>query len=166
VSTRLPTSSYAAPLDASGTRSAVGMASANLDTQLATIYAARLDASGVRSAVGLASANLDTQLGVIVSYIDTEVGAIKAKTDNLPASPAATSDVPTAAEVADKLLLRNIAAGTDGGRTVAEALFFLRNKWVISAGHLIVYATDDSTPAWSSTVTTAASDPVTSSDPV
>ncbi len=42
-----------------------------------------LDAAGVRSAVGLDSADLDTQLG-----------AIKAKTDNLPASPAATSDIP------------------------------------------------------------------------
>lgn len=40
-----------------------------------------LDAAGVRSAVGLASANLDTQLGAIDDYIDTEVAAIKAKTD-------------------------------------------------------------------------------------
>lgn len=39
VSTRLPTSSYAAPLDAAGTRTAVGLASANLDTQLSGIAA-------------------------------------------------------------------------------------------------------------------------------
>lgn len=45
-----------------------------------------LDAAGVRSAVGLASANLDTQLTAIDDYIDTEVAAIKAKTDNLPAA--------------------------------------------------------------------------------
>lgn len=61
-----------------------------------------LDAAGVRTAVGLASANLDTQLGTIAGYIDTEIGtlqttasAIKAKTDNLPASPAATGDAMT-----------------------------------------------------------------------
>jgi hypothetical protein len=45
-----------------------------------------LDAVGVRAAVGLASANLDTQLTAIDDYLDTEVAAIKAKTDNLPAS--------------------------------------------------------------------------------
>lgn len=37
VSTRLASSSYAAPLDAAGVRAAVGLASANLDTQLSTI---------------------------------------------------------------------------------------------------------------------------------
>lgn len=40
-----------------------------------------LDAAGVRDAVGLASANLDTQLAALAGYIDTEVAAIKAKTD-------------------------------------------------------------------------------------
>lgn len=54
-----------------------------------------LDAAGIRTAVGLASANLDTQLFTIVGYIDTEVAsilaavdtevaAIKAKTDLIP----------------------------------------------------------------------------------
>jgi hypothetical protein len=50
-----------------------------------------LDAAGVRSALGMSSANLDTQLGTI----DTVVDAVKAKTDNLPASPAATGDAMT-----------------------------------------------------------------------
>lgn len=42
-----------------------------------------LDAAGVRTAVGLASANLDTQLVTIDDLLDTEVGAIKTKTDQL-----------------------------------------------------------------------------------
>ena len=70
-----------------------------------------LDAAGVRSAVGLASANLDTQLSAIDDYIDSEIGtlqttatAIKAKTDNLPASPAATGDIPSAATIATQVL--------------------------------------------------------------
>lgn len=50
-----------------------------------------LDAADVRTAVGLASANLDTQLAAIDDYIDTEVAAIKAKTDNLPDDPADAS---------------------------------------------------------------------------
>lgn len=37
ISTRLATAGYTAPLDATGTRTAIGMASANLDTQLANI---------------------------------------------------------------------------------------------------------------------------------
>lgn len=52
-----------------------------------------LSQADVRSAVGLASANLDTQLTAIDDYLDTEVAAIKAKTDNLPADPADASDI-------------------------------------------------------------------------
>jgi hypothetical protein len=44
--------------------------------QLDTHAAAGLDAAGVRAAVGLASANLDTQLTTIDDYVDTEVAAI------------------------------------------------------------------------------------------
>lgn len=42
-----------------------------------------LDAAGVRGAVGMAAANLDTQLGAIAGYLDTEVAAIKEKTDQI-----------------------------------------------------------------------------------
>lgn len=58
-----------------------------------------LDAAGVRAAIGLASANLDTQLSTIDDFLDTEVAAIKAKTDNLPATPASSSDCLNAAGV-------------------------------------------------------------------
>ena len=95
------------PLDAAGIRSAVGLASANLDTQLSTIDTVvdtilvdtnelqtnqgnwltatgfntqtPLDAAGIRAAVGLSSANLDTQL----STIDTVVDSILVDTDEL-----------------------------------------------------------------------------------
>lgn len=52
-----------------------------------------LTQADIRTAVGLASANLDTQLTAIDDYLDTEVAAIKAKTDNLPADPADASDI-------------------------------------------------------------------------
>ncbi len=42
-----------------------------------------------------------TSVDTIDDYIDTEVAAIKAKTDNLPAAPAAVGDIPTAGAVAD-----------------------------------------------------------------
>lgn len=68
-----------------------------------------LDAAGVRTAVGLASANLDTQLAAIDDYLDTEVSAIKAKTDNLPSDPADQSAVEAA-----------ITAATSGLATAAN----------------------------------------------
>ena len=42
---------------------------------------------------------------------------------------------------------------------------FLRNKWEISGGTLIVYAANDSTTLWTATVATTAGNPVTSVDP-
>lgn len=67
--------------------------------------------------------------------------------------------------IADKVLGRNLAGGSDGGRTVQDALRLLRNKASISAGTLTVTEEDDSTPAWTAAVTTAAGDPVTGVDP-
>lgn len=60
VSSRLASASYAAPLDEAGTRTAVGLASANLDTQIGTLATA---------------ANLSTA--------NTNISGIKAKTDSL-----------------------------------------------------------------------------------
>jgi hypothetical protein len=54
-----------------GVRSAIGMAAADLDSQLAAIIVAigsgGLDAAGVRSALGMTTANLDTQLSGIAT---------------------------------------------------------------------------------------------------
>lgn len=54
-----------------------------------------LDAAGVRSAVGLASANLDTQLTAIDDYLDTELAAVKATTDKLDTALQAYGGSPT-----------------------------------------------------------------------
>lgn len=74
-----------------------------------------LTAAETRTAVGLASANLDTQLTAIDDYIDTEVAAIKAKTDLIPASPAATSDIPSAATIADAVWDEALSGHTTAG---------------------------------------------------
>lgn len=74
-----------------------------------------------------------------------------------------TSNLPT--EAADALIGRNIAGGSSSGRTVKEALYFLRNKWTIAGGTLTVYGTDDTTSAWTASVTQTAGDPVSASDP-
>jgi hypothetical protein len=69
-------------------------------------------------------------------------------------------------QIADKLLGRNLAGGSDGGRDVRDALRFLRNRWARTDTGLTVYQEDDSTPAWTSVlVSSSSASPVTSSDP-
>lgn len=66
------------------TTTVTGRIDATISSRLATAgYTAPLDAAGTRAAVGLASANLDTQLAAIDDFVDTEVAAIKAVTDKL-----------------------------------------------------------------------------------
>lgn len=95
-----------------------GSAGYILGTNLNATVSSRssLDAAGVRTAVGLASANLDTQLT-----------AIKAKTDNLPASPAAVSDIPTVSNILTTQMTESYAA--DGvAPTLAQALFMIQQS--------------------------------------
>jgi len=74
---------------------------------------------------------------------------------------------------ADALLDRDMATGTDNGassgatgRTVRQALRFLRNKWSISGATLTVTKEDDSTTSWTSALTaTPGASPITASDP-
>jgi hypothetical protein len=69
-------------------------------------------------------------------------------------------------EFADALLGRNIAGGSDGGRMVKDALRFLRNRFAVSSGTLTVYQEDDTTTAWTASVTgDAAADPIVESNP-
>lgn len=111
-----------------------------------------------------------TSVDAIDDFVDTEVAAIKLKTDLIPAAPAAVGDIPTAVQNADALLNRDLSTGTDSGsatvRTLRQAVRFLRNKWAVSAGTLTVYKEDDSTASWTGTVATdAAADPIVSNDP-
>lgn len=68
--------------------------------------------------------------------------------------------------LADALLNRNIAGGSNAGRLVKEALYALRNKSEISGNQLNVYNATDGAVAWSATVSSSASaDPITGIDP-
>ncbi len=72
---------------------------AEVDTALADYDAptkAELDAAVAPLATAAALATVDTVVDTIATYLDTEVAAIKAKTDNLPADPADASDIATA----------------------------------------------------------------------
>jgi len=108
-----------------------------------------------------------TSVDTIDDFLDTEVAAIKAKTDNLPAAPAAVGDIPTATQNADALLKRDWTSVTgEAARSVLNALRFLRNKWTLTGTTLSVKEEDDTTEAWTAEVsTTAGADPITGSDP-
>jgi hypothetical protein len=60
--------------------------------------------------------DLPATLATIAAYVDTEVGAIKAKTDALPADPADASDVAAAVAAvklyADRTVIRGTVSGT------------------------------------------------------
>lgn len=109
---------------------------ATISSRLASAsYTAPLDAAGTRTAIGLASANLDTQLGAIDDYIDTEVVAIKAKTDNLPSDPADESLLEAAiiaatvnldAAVSSRAVAGDAMALTSGERTTLAGVIWDR----------------------------------------
>ena len=67
--------------------------------------------------------------------------------------------------IADTLLGRNIAGGSNGGRTVRDALRSNRNRVSISGSTITVYKEDDVTPAWTGSIQTANRNPITSVDP-
>lgn len=69
--------------------------------------------------------------------------------------------------IADALLKRDMSVVTgESARSPLNALRFLRNKWSISGTTLTVTEEDDSTTAWTATITaTNGADPVTASDP-
>ncbi len=64
----------------------------------ASIAAILIDTAEIGAAgAGLTALATQTSVNTIDDFLDTEIAAIKAKTDNLPAAPAATGDIPSAA---------------------------------------------------------------------
>ncbi|MEZ4542116.1 MAG: hypothetical protein R3C43_19235 [Chloroflexota bacterium] len=128
---------------------------------------------------GLATA---AALTTVAGYVDTEVAAIKAKTDNLPAAPAAVGSVMALADgaiteakissgglnaIADAILKRDMTAVTgEAARSMLNALRFLRNRWFVAGGVLTVTKENDTTVAWTAVVSDdAAAEPITGVDP-
>lgn len=71
------------------------------------------------------------------------------------------SAAPTVTQVADAILIRNIATGGNGDgtaseRTVGSALRAMRNKVVVANGVMTVYKEDDTTVAWTATLSNTA----------
>jgi len=83
------------------------------------------------------------------------------------ATGAAVDALPTATENADALLNRDMAAVDDSNdRTPLNALRFLRNRWSVAGDVLTVRKENDSTAAWTASVSTdAGALPITGTDP-
>lgn len=101
-------------------KSGTGTGEVSLSSGLVRLSAAGVDdiwdeAQSGHTTAGTFGRYLDSQLATIAGYIDTEVAAIKAKTDNLPASPAATSDIPSAATIADAVWDEAFSGHTSAG---------------------------------------------------
>lgn len=96
------------------------------------------------------------------SLLAAAITAAAFAVDSIDAAALATS---AGQEVADRVLLRSIASGADGGRTVRSALRRIRNKNSIAGSTLTVTEEDDSTTDHTATVATAAGDPIISVDP-
>lgn len=104
-------------LDAAGVRAAIGLASANLDTQLGTID------SNVDSVLVDTGTDIPATLSTIAGYLDTEIAAIKAKTDNLPSDPADQSAVEAAILAAWTTALTESYASNGAAFTPAQGLY-------------------------------------------
>lgn len=118
-------------------RTAVGMAHADLDSQLALLASASSVASlptaaGIAAAVwaevartltanpGLTEADIRTAIGLALANLDSLLAAITNKVNALPANPAATTDIPTVTAINTELTTQH-GAGAWGAGSVPTA---------------------------------------------
>lgn len=84
------------------TASALSTLDGKVDTIDGVVDAILVDTAEIGAAgAGLTALASAANLAVVAGYLDTEIAAIKAKTDALPASPAASGDIPSASAIAD-----------------------------------------------------------------
>lgn len=86
--------------------------------------------------------------------VEMKAGGIQSTSFGPSALDAAALSTDAGQEIADRFLTRNIAGGSDSGRTVSEALFALRNRAQLSNVSYIVYQNDDTTIAWHASLAT------------
>jgi hypothetical protein len=104
--------------------------------------------------------------GLFLTDTNVDTSNILSSVATIEASTTVIESIAYKQSMADYLLGRNIAGGSDGGRTVKDAFRALRNKSEIVGTTLTVYQENDTTSAWTATVSSNASaDPVTGIDP-
>jgi hypothetical protein len=138
-----------------------------LATALASVAVAVAAVSGTMALATQVDA-LESQSSLIVSIwaaVDTEIGLLVSQVASLVSGVIVSGTVALSTAERTAICSAIMAHSMGNARTVGQALAFLRNKWVIAAGVLTVYDTDDTSVLWTAAITTAAGDPVTSVDP-
>ena len=153
-----------------GASTAADIAAVKVDTAAVKVKTDFLPSAtaGAAGGVFIAGTNAATTIttALTTTFTGNLTGSVASVTalaaDSVTASALATDAVN---EIADGLLGRNVSGGSSTGRTVKQALHFLRNKWSIAGGTLTVTDTDDTTASWTATVSTTAGNPVSTVDP-
>jgi hypothetical protein len=115
------------------------------------------------SDIAASFATVNTKLDTIDDFVDTEVAAIKAKTDQLTFTGGrvdanvadVTLDVGDLNSIADAILKRDFTAiSGEAAYSLLNAARMLRNSWNSATGTLIVKKEDGTTTAWTRPLTT------------
>jgi len=146
------------------TRGTSTLTTSDIDARLAAYDAptkAELDSAvaplATQTSVDTLAGYVDTEVASILAAVDTEITAIKAKTDNLPATPAATTDIPGTAAIATAIFAVAVETGHDL-TTVLRAIYAaIRGRSVADDADdpttITYYAPDNSTARVTHTLT-------------
>ena len=115
------------------------------------------------SAFGIPVGVSTIEVGVSTSWFSG--GAVVTSAAGVLASHVTSMRIAVDRQIVDALLGRNVSSGGDGDRTVAQALYVLRNKTEVNGGVMTVYGTDDTTSSWAADVSTTPGDPISGIDP-
>lgn len=141
VSSRLATSGYTAPLDAAGTRSALGLATANLDTQLGDLPTATENAAAVWNAAiatytasgsfgqrVLRSTNTQAEVAITGSnHVAADIHELQpAVIDNTHFAAGAIDSNALAASAATEIATATLGATVEGSETLVQAVRLVR----------------------------------------
>jgi hypothetical protein len=124
----------------------------------------RLDAVDYSSIVTVGVGKIAPASYSGVSF-EIKAGGIQAASFGAGAVDAGALATDAGQEIADRILNRNIASGSDGGRDVRQALYTLRNRVLMSGSTGTVYQTDDSTSAWTFSIATVVAVAINELDP-
>lgn len=121
---------------------------------------AEIDSNSTRLAAieGDTGTDLPSTLSTIAGYLDTEIAAIKAKTDNLPSDPADASDVAAAITAAWTTALTESYATDGSAATPAQLLYMILcsvSEFSISGTTITGKKLDGSTTAMTWTIDSA-----------
>ena len=136
-------------------------AATTITTALTTTFTGNLTGS-----VGSVTGAVGSVTGAVGSVTAVSAGAITAASFGANAVDAAALATDAGQEIADRVLARSTAGGSDGTRPVRFAIQRLVNRAGVAAGTLTVYAADDLTASWTAAITTTAGNPVSDLDPV